>query len=466
MRIVYGFIGVFLFACDPTPDPSGPTYWRDARPVLEKRCAGCHQSGDIAPFALDDYNAVAGMSELVRDSIDSGRMPPWQAEDGCNDYANSTDLTADEKSMLLDWLDSGVPEGDPATATPLGEPAREFVPDVSLPLPEPVTPQGDDDYRCQIVELGVDHSQYVTGFSVQPDRRELVHHVIAFMVPGEQRSRFEAMDEAEPGPGYKCFGSPVAEGFGSDINLEDASIPELVEMLVSGEAIEALGGFGWLGSWAPGVGGGHFPNGTGIAVNPGDFLVVQMHYNTGSGEPVADQSSIALSFQDEVERPAMVVPYTDPAWVADLDWLGDPMTIPAGEPEVTHGTGMTVAGPLFTYVRNSLGLEADGDMLVHHLGSHMHTLGRRTSQSLVHADGTETCLVEIDNWDFDWQGGVSFVEPIRIQNGDELVMSCTWDNSPNNQPVIDGVLQDPINVQWGEGTRDEMCLGVLFLSAP
>ena len=44
-------------------------------------------------------------------------------------------------------------------------------------------------------------------------------------------------------------------------------------------------------------------------------------------------------------------------------------------------------------------------------------------------------------------------------------MGCTWDNSASNQPIIDGVAKEPVDVAWGEGTSDEMCLGGFYATA-
>ena len=41
-------------------------------------------------------------------------MPPWQPAKGCNDYHGDYSLTDAERQTLLDWVDSGAPEGDPA----------------------------------------------------------------------------------------------------------------------------------------------------------------------------------------------------------------------------------------------------------------------------------------------------------------------------------------------------------------
>ncbi|MEZ4321357.1 MAG: hypothetical protein R3F61_28040 [Myxococcota bacterium] len=443
---------------------SGPTY-AEVAPIIESNCVGCHRDGAIAPFPLTTYDEVFAVKELVADAVASGRMPPWQASDECNQYQNNTDLTPDSKQMLLDWLDGGAKQGRHRTEID-AKPAVPFTPDLTLPLPEPYTPTQLDDYRCQIIETGLTEPAWVTGFAAIPDRADLVHHVIAYRIDADKRERFDAMDAEFEGVGWPCYGSAAAPGFDlSEIDLADVPIGDLLEMFENGEAIDALGGFGWLGSWAPGSTGGFFPPDTGIAIAPGDFIVVQMHYNTAAGAG-RDQSSIGITLADTVRKPAITVPYTDPAWVADLPFLGDPMTIPAGSTNTTHSTGLDGDGPLFVYVRSQLDLPEGTPVSVHSVAHHMHTLGKTGRQTVVHGDGTETCLLDIPDWDFDWQSRYELAEPVTIGLDDEIVLTCSWDNSASNQPVVDGVIAEPVDVAWGEGTRDEMCLGILYLTGP
>jgi hypothetical protein len=68
------------------------------------------------------------------------------------------------------------------------------------------------------------------------------------------------------------------------------------------------------------------------------------------------------------------------------------------------------------------------------------------------ADGTEECLIQIDDWDFDWQRTYVFDEPKTIEEGDVWQLECAWDN-PTEQ-----------DMDWGDGTGDEMCLGTVMVS--
>jgi len=91
---------------------------------------------------------------------------------------------------------------------------------------------------------------------------------------------------------------------------------------------------------------------------------------------------------------------------------------------------------------------------------HMHNLGTEIKAVLVRANGERECLLDIRDWDFSWQQSYRFLPgaDVTVQPGDALELTCVYDNSLANQPVINGVQQAPRDVKWGEGTTDEMCL--------
>lgn len=404
------------------------TYWRDAKPVLDAKCVGCHSAGNIGPFSLTSYAEVEAVAAILPSSIESGDMPPWPPDAACNEYQHDRSLTADERELLSTWLSEGASEGSLADAPEPTPSEPGFEPELILTLPEPYTPKLEpDDYRCFVIPWS--ESGYVTGVRVDPDQRSIVHHVIAFAVEPNQVEAVEAMDAADPGPGYTCFG---------------------------GAGIQSR----WVGSWAPGGLGVVYPEGTGVRMDAGSRLVVQMHYNTSSAEPLADQSALAFMVEDTVERPLVNQPLANPGWVLGYE----PMTIPAGDPEVTHATTIDLASSPWAGQIAEIGAAPGEDVLLHVGGLHMHTLGVSARLSLIRAGGEEECVVDIPRWDFHWQGGYELVEPLRIAPGDRLQLQCSWDNSAANQPILDGERAEPIDVAWGEGTRDEMCLGVVALS--
>ena len=71
------------------------------------------------------------------------------------------------------------------------------------------------------------------------------------------------------------------------------------------------------------------------------------------------------------------------------------------------------------------------------------------------------CVLDIPKWDFAWQELFVLAEPVTIQPGDRVRLNCDFDNSMANQPVVNGEQLTPRDVEWGEGTLDEMCYASL-----
>ena len=477
------FPWVFLVACGGADVSTAPVWYGEVDAIVARRCTSCHAEGGLAPQRLDRYEDVEAARVAVGDAVRDGRMPPWQPGDGCASYDGNFDLTPAERDRLLEWVDAGGLEGDPANASGAEVPAAPFPADVELRLPEPYTPDPalPDDYRCQVVAWPLAEPAFLTGVRVEPDRVEMVHHTIVYALDGALADDVAAWDAADPGPGYACYGGPrPVSAEGSWISGEGLALdPEQVALALSGEG-EAPAGFGirWLGAWVPGATTLPFPEGTGLEMSPGALIVVQMHYNTAGTDPLADQSTILMQTAPTVERPAAVVPFADVAWVvpedlpSPLDALlpAEPMMIPAGAVGVTHTTETVPGQPLesgglqLAGARRQLGLADDAPLRVHGVAGHMHQLGRSLRLEVERPDVSTTCLLDLPDWDFAWQGAYQLRDEVALGSEDVLRMRCVWDNGAEDQPVINGVQQEPRDVAWGEGTRDEMCLGVLYVT--
>jgi hypothetical protein len=105
----------------------------------------------------------------------------------------------------------------------------------------------------------------------------------------------------------------------------------------------------------------------------------------------------------------------------------------------------------------------DGPVTIYSVFGHMHLRGVDIRIQLdVH--GRWITLLHIPHWSFHWQDFYTLQRPIHAPAGSIVRVSCRFDNSPLRQPVIHGKLLAPRYVVWGEGTTDEMCLGVLQTS--
>jgi hypothetical protein len=280
----------------------------------------------------------------------------------------------------------------------------------------------------------------VTGFKVNPGRPEMVHHVIAFVINPSAVDDFRAMDTNDEGPGYTCFGSPA----------------------VGPSSVASASSWRWLGSWTPGGSARLMPEGTGVAIEPGSVIVTQLHYNTLEVEPASDLTRVEVQLDDEVEKPALVMPITRYQWIAG----SEPMSIPAGSTDTVHSMSADISENILGYLGAPIGLSTGDSYQIHAIGIHMHLLGSHGRIWIDRADDSQQCLLDIPEWDFNWQGTYELQEPITVNAGDLFNMECQWDNSAENQLIVDGEQLPTQDLEWGDGTRDEMCLAIAYVTAP
>jgi hypothetical protein len=68
-------------------------------------------------------------------------------------------------------------------------------------------------------------------------------------------------------------------------------------------------------------------------------------------------------------------------------------------------------------------------------------------------------------WNFDDQRATPLPTPVAVRRGDRLRVTCTHDVGLRRQlPELRHEV--PRYVVWGEGTSDEMCLGILSMTRP
>jgi hypothetical protein len=98
------------------------------------------------------------------------------------------------------------------------------------------------------------------------------------------------------------------------------------------------------------------------------------------------------------------------------------------------------------------------DCTIHSVLPHMHMLGKSVKVTMTPPDGTERVLVDIPEWDYNWQESYFFKEPIRVKAGTVFEVRAVFDNSarnPNNPN------SPPKDVKRGQQTTDEMLFGFI-----
>lgn len=407
-------------------------YYEDVKPILDGRCVGCHQSGGVAPFELDRHEEAALMADAIASSAAMRTMPPWGAIEGHQDYLDDPSLTDTQLAILARWAEQGAPIGSASAEGAALEPVGTALPrtDVVLEIDAPYLPSDarPDDYRCFVLDWPLESMRYVTGFNILPGSPEVVHHVAAFLVSPDGLMGdgiFETIaewDAAEDGLGYTCYGGPSSSSSGgTQIPIEQ------------------------LAQWVPGFGAQIFSEGTGILVQPGSQIILQVHYNTAGGT-LEDQTAIELMTEEAVERRAQFAP------VLDGTWPISGMEIPAGE-VVTHEVQLDPRAFFSLLSGDAIDLSAGFD--IHSVLLHMHKLGQHGIVSLERADGTAEVLLEVSPYDFNWQINYRLLRAVTFADGDEIRLACTFDNSAGETEL-----------SWGEGSDQEMCVANLFISEP
>ncbi len=89
------------------------------------------------------------------------------------------------------------------------------------------------------------------------------------------------------------------------------------------------------------------------------------------------------------------------------------------------------------------------------LGPHMHYRGSDANFKLVYPDGRIEEILNVPNYQFNWQKTYDFKEPLFLPAGTEMVFRGTFDNSANNPDNPD----PSQTLTWGEQTWQEMFFG-------
>jgi mono/diheme cytochrome c family protein len=412
----------------PGPGPANPvTYHQHVAPILGSQCVVCHAPGGIGPFALDSAEGAQRYAPLIKAATQRGDMPPWPPGPLSPAMMHERRLTTDQLTMLAAWADTGALLGDPAHPAAIPPPAAVDIGTADLTMDIGVDyvadPALSDDYRCFLVDPHATENRMITGYRITPGNRKVVHHVITTLFAASDRAALEALDARTPErAGWPCVGGPVP--------------------IDSGLAAD-----GSLGAWVPGVSSVLLPAGTGTAIKAGDLAVVQVHYNRRGGTD-PDRTRIEVKLAPRGSESQL-------QQLATIRLFKRQLVLPANQSNIVQEN--TLAARTWTLGR----FYPDGDAQVVAVAGHMHTLGTRIT--LERRNGQETTvLLDIPHWHFHWQGSYQLVKPITVKADDQLTVRCVYDNTAERR-AHEGVSSPVVDVGWGEGTEDEMCIGYVVV---
>ena len=92
--------------------------------------------------------------------------------------------------------------------------------------------------------------------------------------------------------------------------------------------------------------------------------------------------------------------------------------------------------------------------------AHMHLLGRSMTMTVNPGTPRADTVLNVPNYDFNYQRSYDLKHWVKVEPGDKVQMTCTYD--PSLASELPALRKAPAHfVTWGDGSSDEMCLGLI-----
>ncbi len=383
--------GCVLAAKENSATAEQLTYHADISRLVQKHCLECHRDGGVAPFALDTYKDVMAHAPMIKDVVERGVMPPWFA---APIPGNAVSPWANDRSLAS-------PEKRDLLAWlssdhPQGDPK-------DAPLPRKFA------------------GEWTIG---KPDLIVQLPKPIAIKATGTMPYQFVTAETTLTEDRW-------VQGY--EIVPTDRSVVHHVIVNVhtkgSGRILDREEGIG--GYWAAYVPGNTlqiYPPGFARKLPAGATVSFQIHY-TPNGKATQDQLRMGLIFAKGPPKYAV-----ETLALADRD-----LNIRPGEANHIESVSRRIPRDI-----NVLAYMA-----------HMHVRGKAFKYELTTADGKPETLLDIPNYDFNWQLRYDYAQPRVIPAGSTVKVTAVFDNSTNNPANPDATK----TVRWGPQTSDEMMIG-------
>jgi hypothetical protein len=280
LRIV--IIGIFLFGVAVVLRPSTGSahipittkimFDKEVIRILQRNCLNCHHPSGSA-FSLASYKDARPWAKAIEVELLDRRMPPWRPIKGFGDFANSPKITQQDIDLIVNWVENGVPEGDPKdfpTAPLFSDLWQLGQPDLVLKTGESPTVKPDaDEYKTFTLATGLSEDRWISAIDLRPGNGPLVHCATFYLERPTDAAHDQAADSRE------------------------------------GPRLESLG------SWMPGQKVPRLEQ-IGRRLPVGSHIVVKIHYHGGGDDPGTDSSEIGLYLTNSPPAQELIEAAIDP----------------------------------------------------------------------------------------------------------------------------------------------------------
>ena len=445
--IVLGTLAVLatVQASGPAAAPAGsvPTFAKDVAPIVFNNCASCHRQGEVAPMTFTSYEEVRPWAKVIREKVRTREMPPWGADPAHSlKMRNDRSLSQAQIDTIVAWVDGGAPKGNDADLPKLPEFADGWTfgrePDYILEMPVEATIPAEGELGVQMYYSPVPWSEdkFAETLEIRPGNRAVLHHAGVFVVDLPEGAK--VVDGRLIAPGGKAA---TDRGEGLAGRAETTALPGANKLL----------------SWVPGRGVDSHRADIGKRIPAGKYINWQLHYNP-IGKIEKDRTRLGIWFNK--------VPVTHELLIRQA---GDPLATTKGGLSLYRAEGKEVeysADEGSTRRRNKTpnippyaedwaltGITpVTEDITLYAMSPHMHLRGKSLRWVIVYPDGREQTILDVPNFDFNWQFNYELKDPLKIPAGSKILGLGVYDNSVKNRwnPA------PHLPVYWSEQSWDEM----------
>ena len=395
-------------------DTKPVTFTKDIAPIFQAKCEECHRKGTAAPMSLATYEESRPWAKAIKERVVRRSMPPWHIDKtvGIQKFANDRSLSDDQIAIIVRWVDSGAPMGDPKDMpAPKQWPsdegwqlAKRFGQPDLIVKSEPYTmpAHGQDIWWKPLTEIPLTETRWVRAVEIRPSTpggRKITHHVLA------------QLEQAEPGAAPS---NGVDDWEDTDSNAADSP--------------------GLLMEWAIGKQYDVYRPNTGKLLLPGAKIRWELHLHA-IGEAVRDHAELGIYLYPKGETPKYRTKLTD--FPATADFMNLAIDIPPNS--ITQSQG-------FTVLKSPARLE--------NFQPHMHLRGKAMSLEAILPDGTTRMLSYVDHFNFNWMNNYIYADdaaPVLPKGA--IIRVTAWHDNTTSNP------NNPDPNQWvgfGDRTVDEM----------
>ncbi|REJ73065.1 MAG: hypothetical protein DWQ36_03890 [Acidobacteria bacterium] len=388
-----------------------PTFYADVLPLLQENCQTCHRpageniGGMIAPMQLMTYEDARPWARSIAKAVQARDMPPWFATEATRGQFHHERVLSDEQiATFVDWARGGALAGDPEQA----------------PAPKQFVEEGSGGWSLGTPDLVVPMPRYFVADEIADININFTTQLTAEQLPEEVWVR----------------GVEFRVG-GVNVHHMCASANE------KGAQVQALGKFGGnsLGCIALGAESQMFPDGYAMRMPAEAKIGFSMHYNKepGEGSGFWDQSEIGFHF-------------ADPSEAAQLREI---LYAPIGNItfEIPPGVERWKVGSAQVF-------PVETDLLA--LWPHAHLRAVAARYEAVYPDGSRELLLDVPEYDQEWQTTYQYKQPKRIPAGTRVEVTMWYENSP--QRAAERGFDSADATINGTATTDEMMLGFVNYS--